>query len=115
MPGLRQRLLLCVIVGRGPEGPCAAKKAENGPLRRPRTVPDNQARKSVHRDGLIMGPAADGRKGAAIAVWFFGDLYDLILRKTERLFRAGELIAPSQQRGEGTDPPAVRRNNTIGL
>ena len=80
----------------GADHHAAAEEIENSTLGRFRTLSHDQAGKAVHCNCFIIRLAVGGRKNAAVPVLLFDFLLQRILRQSERLFRAGELISHVQ-------------------
>ena len=80
----------------GADHHAAAEEIENSTLGRFRTLSHDQTGKAVHCNCFIIRLAVGGRKNAAVPVLLFDFLLQRILRQSERLFRAGELISHVQ-------------------
>ena len=99
----------------GADDHSAAEKVEDRTLGRPFIFADDQTRKAVYMDCLIVRLAVGGRKNATAAVLLFNDLFQFALRQTKRLFCAGELIYPAHQMCKSTDSLILSDNHTVSL
>ena len=91
----------------GADDHAAAEKVKNGPLRRLRPFPNDQARKTVHLDRFVIRLMIPRRKNAAAPVLLFDDLQDFLLRQPKRLFRAGKLIGRAQRGSKNAHSPCL--------
>ena len=80
----------------GTDHHAAAEEIENSTLGRLRTLSHDQAGKAVHCNCFIIRLAVGGRKNTAVPVLLYDFLLQRILRQSEHLFRAGELISHAQ-------------------
>ena len=75
--------------------------------RRLRFFANNQARKSVHRDRLIVRLVTGRRKHPAVAILLFNTLFDLVLRQPKRLFGTRKTIHPAKHCCKSTHNPIL--------